>query len=96
MVAALADCDTALKTMPTNLDVRVTRGFIYLKLGDPAIAIVEYNAALDVDPNRSLALYGRGVARVRMGQTKDGEADQAAARALNPSVERQFAPYGVK
>lgn len=95
LVAALVDCDTALKLLPLNLDVRQTRGFIYLKLGDPALAIVEYNAALAIDPNRSLALYGRGVAQLQMGRDKEGHADQAAARALNPLVEQQFAPYGV-
>ncbi|MFI5002278.1 MAG: tetratricopeptide repeat protein, partial [Reyranellales bacterium] len=94
-VAALADCDKALKLMPTNLDVRDTRGFMYMKLGDPAIAIVDYNAALDVDPNRAISLFGRGMAKIKMGQKKEGEADQAAARALNPAVERQFSVYGL-
>lgn len=96
LVEALSDCDVALKVMPTNMDVRETRGFIYMKLGDPAIAIVEYTAALEHDPNRTLALYGRGLARIRMGDKKEGVADQAAARALNPSVEREFSIYGVK
>lgn len=96
LVEALTDCDTASKIMPTNPDVRETRGFIYMKLGDSALAIVEYNAALEHDPNRTLALYGLGLARIRMGHKKEGEADQAAARALNPSVEREFSIYGLK
>ena len=95
LVPALADCATALKMMPTNLDVRITRGFIHLKLGDLTTAIVEYNAVLAADPNRALALYGRGMARNRMNQEKEGEADQAAARALDPTVEKQFSTYGV-
>lgn len=95
LVGALSDCDRALKADSTNLGVRETRGFIYLKLGDPAISIVEYNAALDVDPNRAVALFGRGLAKIKMGQRKEGDADQAAARALNPSVETQFSTYGV-
>jgi len=95
LVPALADCEMALKTMPTNLDVRITRGFIHLKLGKPAAAIVEYNAVLAVDPNRSLALYGRGLAQIKMNHKKEGEADQAAAHALSPAVEQQFSIYGV-
>ena len=95
LVAALADCDMALKIRPTNLDVRETRGFIYLKLGDPAIAIVEYEAALEVDPNRALALFGRGLARKKMGRASEGAADQAAARALDPQIEVHFSRYGV-
>lgn len=31
-----------------------------------------------------------------MGQKKEGEADQAAARALNPSIESEFSIYGLK
>lgn len=95
LVRALSDCDMALKLMPTNQDVRETRGFIYLKLGDPVIAIREYDAALQVDPNRPLALYGRGLARISIGRTREGEADRAAARMLNPSIEGQFSPYGL-
>ncbi len=95
LIAALDDCDTALKLAPYNLDIRDTRGFTYLKLGDPAIAIVEYDAALALDPNRALSLFGRGMARIRMGHRNEGAADQAAARVLSPSVERAFSIYGL-
>jgi tetratricopeptide (TPR) repeat protein len=96
LVQAMGDCDIALKMMPVNLDVRDVRGFIYLKLGDPTIAIAEYDAALAIDANRPIALWGRGLARIRLGQVKEGEADQAAARVLNPNIERQFSIYGLK
>jgi tetratricopeptide (TPR) repeat protein len=96
LVAGLQDCDTAQKLMPLNLDVRDTRGFIYLKLGDPRLAVKEYNDALDVDPNRPLALYGRGIARLMIGETREGEGDKAAAVTLDPEVARQFAPFGLK
>lgn len=92
---ALSDCDVALKLMPTNPDVRETRGFIYMKLGQPTVAIVEYTAALESDPNRTIALYGRGMARIKLGRQKEGEADQAAARALAPAIDAQFSMYGL-
>lgn len=72
LVKALADCDTALKLAPLNLDVRETRGFVYLKLGEPAIAIKEYDAAIAIDPNQVIALYGRGLARLQDGQCPRG------------------------
>lgn len=96
LVAGLQDCDTAQKLMPLNLDVRDTRGFIYLKLGDLRLAVKEYNDALDVDPNRPLALYGRGIARIMIGETREGEGDKAAALTLDPEVAQQFAPFGLK
>lgn len=96
LVAGLQDCDTAQKLMPLNIDVRITRGFIDLKLGDPRLAVKEYNDALDIDPNRPLALYGRGIARIMIGETREGEGDKAAALTLDPEVADQFAIYGLK
>lgn len=96
LVAGRQDCDRAQKLMPLNIDVRITRGFIFLKLGDPKLAIGEYDAALDVDPNRPLALYGRGIARIMTGETREGEGDKAAALTLDPEVASQFAIYGIK
>jgi tetratricopeptide (TPR) repeat protein len=96
LVRALADCDTALKLLPVNVDVRTTRGFIFLKLGDPLLALHEYDAALDLDPNRPLALYGRGLARIAIGQVREGDADKAAALVLDPEVAAAFAALGPK
>ena len=95
LVAALGDSDQALKLLPLNLEVRDTRGFIYLKLGDPALALTEYNAALTSDPNRALSLYGRGLARIRMGDAA-GKGDQEAALTINPEVASDFAVYGLR
>ena len=96
LAAGVRDCDTAQKLMPLNIDVRITRGFIYLKLDDPRLAMKEYNDALDVDPNRPLALYGRGIARIMVGETREGEGDKAAALTLDPEVADQFEIYGLK
>jgi tetratricopeptide (TPR) repeat protein len=96
LVMALADCDQALKLLPLSIPARETRGFIYLKLGDPAIAIAEYEAALQMDANRPLALYGIGLAKIRMGRKDEGEANQAAALALSPDIASQFSVYGVE
>ena len=96
LVMALADCDEALKLLPVSIPARETRGFIYLKLGDPAIAITEYEAALQMDANRPLALYGLGLAKIRMGRKDEGEANQAAALTLNPRIATEFSAYGVE
>ncbi|WP_422001623.1 tetratricopeptide repeat protein [Reyranella sp.] len=95
LVQALADSDEALKLQPANLDVRDTRGFIFLKLGDPSLALNEYNAALTFDPNRAISLWGRGLAEIRLGNTIAGKNDQAAATTINPEVAQDFAIYGL-
>ena len=92
---ALDDADEALKLMPINLDVRETRGFIFLKLNEPAQALVNYEAALSLDPNRPLALYGRGLARLRLGDA-GGKGDEEAAMSIDPEVAGEFTRYGVE
>lgn len=96
MAGASLDCDKALELLPQNPEVRETRGFLFLKLGKPDTAIHEYEVALQVDPNRPLALYGRGLARIMKGDKIPGEADRRAARALYPNIDREFEPYGLK
>jgi tetratricopeptide (TPR) repeat protein len=93
--AATADCDEALRLMPTNLVNRDTRGFVYLKLGKPELALIEYEAALKIDPNHALALFGRGIARAKLGKATEAEADKDAARALSPAIGSQFTAYGI-
>ncbi len=95
LVRALNDCDTALELTPLNLDVRATRGFVFLKLGDPQLALNEYNILLERDPNRALALYGRGLALIAAGKTAEGEREKAAGLALDPKVADNFAKYGL-
>lgn len=96
LAKAVSDCDEALKLQPDNVQTRETRGFVFLKLGERDIALREYDTALRTDPDRPLALYGRGLVRVAKGDVKNGEKDKAAARALMPGVDRQFASYGVE
>lgn len=96
LVRAMNDCDMAQKLVPLSLDVRATRGFVYLKLGDPRLALHEYDAVLALDPNRPIALYGRGLARIAIGKVQEGEADKAAALALLPEVADAFTPFGLK
>lgn len=96
LALALADCDEALRLQPANLETRETRGFIYLKLGDNEIALREYEIVLRADPDRPLALYGRGLARTRKGDPRGAAVDLAAARALLPAIDREFADYGVR
>ena len=96
LVGALGDCDKALKLMPNNAAVHETRAFTYLKMGDAEIAIQEYSTALETKPDQPLSLYGRGLARVKAGHTREGAADKASALALDPAIARQFSVYGVE
>lgn len=93
---ALRDCDEALKLQAGSLDARDTRGFIYLKLGDFAASIGEYDASLQVDPKRARALYGRGLAKTKSGDQTGGSADMVAAVKLAPKVGEEFSRFGLR
>lgn len=95
LVRALADCDTALKLAPLSLNVRATRGFVFLKLGDPQLAVHEYDAVLELAPDRPVALYGRGLSLIAAGRTAEGRRDKAAALVVDPNVGESFSQFGL-
>lgn len=93
---AIGDCDQAQKLAPQSVEIRDTRGFVYLRMGDFAKAVAEYNVVLQVDPNHARALYGRGFAKTKTGDTTGGAADIAAASKFDANVAREYARIGLK
>jgi tetratricopeptide (TPR) repeat protein len=51
-------------------------------------AIKRYDQAIEMWPDSSEALYQRGVAKLKLGDTAGGEADIAAAAAIDPKYKR--------
>lgn len=93
--SALADCDAAVKADPKSAASHDSRGFVLLRLGRFAEAIVEYDAALATRPGQATSLYGRAVAEARKGDAAAADRDLAAARKADSSVIEQFKGYGV-
>jgi tetratricopeptide (TPR) repeat protein len=92
---ALADCNESLRLDGNDPDAIASRGFTYLKLGQLADAIVDYDAALKVAPKHASSLYGRGVVKLRQGDVEGGNADLATATAIQANIADEFARYGV-
>ena len=92
---ALADCDAALKTLPTDAGFLDSRAFVLLRLGRFSEAVAAYDQALAVNPTLAGSFYGRGIAKTRLKGLQAGAEDLAAARALSSQVETQFARLGV-
>ena len=72
-----------------------TRGFTYLKMGQWDLAIEDYGSALRLDPKLARALYGRGVAELKKGDTPRGYADIEAAKAIDAKIADDFAHYTI-
>lgn len=83
---ALKDCNSALSGMPHNPSFLDSRGLVRLRMGDNARAIVDYDEALTADDKIAWSHYGRGIAKLRLGQKEAGDADLAKAKALDPDL----------
>jgi len=93
---ALADCEESMRLRPfDDADALDSRGFAHLKRGDFDRAIVDYDAALKHHPTTASSLYGRGVAKLRSGDSAGGGADIAAAKSIQADIADQFSRIGV-
>jgi len=91
---ALADCNQALRLTPNNPATLDSRAFIFLKMTNFDAAVSDYDAALQSNPKLAFALYGRGLARLR-NDDPSGEADMAAAKAIQADIAEEYARYGM-
>jgi tetratricopeptide (TPR) repeat protein/predicted aspartyl protease len=86
---ALKDCNSALSGMPHNPVFLDSRGLVHLRMGDFAKAIADYDEAIAKNDKAAWSYYGRGLAKLRLGQKDAGEADLAKAKSLGPAgIER--------
>ncbi len=95
--AAMTDCQKALRQWPGDPYPLYTLGFLYFRMDRLDDSIRAYDAALAVpglgsyDPyDKAYPLYGRGLAKVKKGDKNGGEADMAAALALDKNIARDF------
>jgi Flp pilus assembly protein TadD len=68
---------------------------VYLRQGQYDKAIADYDGALRSQPKDASSLYGRGVARLHQGHSAQGNADLAAAAALQPQIGAQMSQHGI-
>jgi hypothetical protein len=59
-------------------------------------AVADYDAALRIKSNQASALYGRGIGKLRMGKTAEGNSDIATAKTINTGIAEEFAGYGIR
>lgn len=91
--AALADCNEALRIRANDSETLGARGFTYIRLGLYRTAVLDYDAALKLRADNAEHLVARGTAKVRAGDVEAGEADLAAAKAIDPKAEAAFTRY---
>jgi tetratricopeptide (TPR) repeat protein len=92
--AALADCDAAIAGAEAASFID-SRALVLLQLERYAEAKTDYDQALAAEPRQSASLYGRGLARLAMGDA-GGSEDLAAAKALDIDVSDSFDAFAAR
>ena len=71
------------------------RGILYLKWKKLDLALADFNETLRHNPKNATALYGRGLAKRKKGDTAGAAADMDAANKLYPTVAKYYERYKI-
>jgi tetratricopeptide (TPR) repeat protein len=91
---ALKDCDEALTLLPNSEPVLDSRGYVYFRLGRYGEAIRDLDRVLTSDAPIPTALYVRGAAKLKLGDST-GRNDVERARKLDRNISDKLARLGV-
>jgi predicted aspartyl protease len=92
---ALADCEASLHARPSSAEILDSKGFVLYRLGRYQDALDVYNTALKLNPKSASSLYMRGQTKRKLGDIAAGDADIAAATAINAGVQKTYRDAGV-
>ena len=91
---ARKDCDAAIDDDSKNPHFLDTRGWLSLRLDQPAKARADFDAAIRTQPTDVWPLYGRALVHMRLGETAEAQADLAAARKAEPKIDERVKAAG--
>jgi tetratricopeptide (TPR) repeat protein/predicted aspartyl protease len=92
---AQADCDMALRLRPHTSAFLDSRGMVRLRQSQLDGSIADYDEAIKLQVKSGWSYYGRGLAKLKKGLKADGEADVAAAKALDPRIADDAKRHGI-
>ena len=93
--SALAACDAALVKNAKHVAAIDSRAFVLLRMARYQDAITTYDTSLRLRPEFAGSLFGRGIAKRRLGDRSGGDADLKAAIAAAPAILKEYADIGV-
>jgi clan AA aspartic protease (TIGR02281 family) len=92
---ALSDCHKAIRRDGENPAYLDSLGLVQLRLGHYSDSIKAYQEAVAKNPRSAWSRYGLGLAEIHNGQIDAGNADLAAARAIDSGIGARAAKYGL-
>jgi eukaryotic-like serine/threonine-protein kinase len=72
---AVSDFTLALERTPNDVALRTQRGQTYLACQAPQLALLDFKAAIRLDPKHAPAYQGRGLARLQLDKAQDAAGD---------------------
>lgn len=95
LAAALRDCNTSIVDLGYTV-ARENRAIVYLKLGRLDEAIADFNEVIREFGNDAEPLFGRGVAKRKMGNTAGADVDIMAAKSIQADIAEKYARWGIQ
>jgi tetratricopeptide (TPR) repeat protein len=95
LAAARSDAEDAARLDPRNTYGQLCRGLLQLRAGEWEGARLSYEAELEVESGNPQALFGRGIARRRAGDSA-GREDMNLARDFDSHIGERFDEMGVR
>jgi len=92
---ALDDCDEAVDADSKNPLFLSDRAWVYLRMGKPKKSVADFDRALALRPHGAWSMYGRGLAHLGLGETAQGQADLAAARKEQATIDADIGRAGL-
>jgi hypothetical protein len=89
-------CNDAIALHPRDVGLYDGSGMVDLKSGLWSKAIADYTKSLYYQADYTMSLYGRGIAKLAVGDATGGEADFVAAQKSEPRIVEIMARLGVK
>jgi tetratricopeptide (TPR) repeat protein/predicted aspartyl protease len=83
---ALSDCNRALSLRSDVPGFRGARALVQFRRAKFDKAVADWDVVVAKEPKNAWALYGRGIAKMKEGRVREGEADVKGAEALNPKI----------
>lgn len=82
--------ETANLTPKQRATVLTNRGNVYFREGEQELATADFDKAIDLNPDLTIAYYNRGLAAFVIGRYEDAIADSSAAIRLDPTMAAAF------
>jgi tetratricopeptide (TPR) repeat protein/transglutaminase-like putative cysteine protease len=94
--SALKDCTQAIELSDDSSAALDSRAMVWYRLGKYTEALADLDAVLGQSPAQAASLFMRSIVLKQVHRDAEATRDLALARRIAPTVDRQFARFGIK